>query len=214
MGFFKALAGLILIFLYHLPKWLYLQLQLSYLMIFHKSKNLTADPKEHLKRAEELLKKKDNSLILYAALEIRFATERMVDSQLQFSEEVSENTLKKYDPVKKKKAMTKIDLESDYEQEIYLTNRENGDKIKWGMYKPLELEEIRKIRDRLGDLLHPKVGLNLGIPNDPWYVETKLFLNKSLKYLKDNLIDNNYYFAYKNMDHFEFIKTKKKSGIS
>jgi|WetSurMetagenome_2_1015567.scaffolds.fasta_scaffold29246_2 hypothetical protein len=214
MGILKALAGLFLIFFYHIPKWLFLKLQLSYLKAFHKEKNLTADPKEHLKRAEELLKKNDNSLILYAALEIRFATERMVDSQLQFSEEASKNTLKKYDPVKKKKAMTKIDSESDCEHEIYFTNKETGDKIKWGMYKPLELEEIRKIRDKMGDLLHPKVGLNLGIPNDTWYVETKGFLNKSLKYLRENLIDNNYYFAYKNVDQFELIKTEREDSTS
>jgi hypothetical protein len=208
MGVFKALAGLFLIFFYHIPKWLYLRLQLSYLKAFHKEKNLTADPKEHIKRAEALLNKNDNSLILYAALELRFAAERMVDSQLQFADEVSKNTLKKYDPVKKKKAMTRIDADSDFEQEIYFTSKETGEIIKWRMYKPLELNKIKKIRDKLGDLLHPKVGLNLGISDDPWYVDTKQFLKTTLKYLKDNLKDNNYYFAYRNMEQFEFIKKK------
>ncbi len=206
MKFFRAFIGFILIFIYHIPRLLLQFLQISYSFVFNKHENLTADPKEHLKRANDLLKKKKNSLLLYAALEIRFAAERMIDNQLAFAEKVSKKTLKKYDPVKKRKAMTVIDPNSDNPQKILLLDRETGEKILWGIYKPIELEKLKEIRNKLGDLLHPKVGLKLGNSNDPWYIETRRFLKESAEYLSDKLANNEYYFAYKNLNNFELIK--------
>lgn len=73
---------------------------LSYAAIFNKQENLTADPNEHLKRAKKLLRKNKNSLLLYAALEIRFALERMIQRELIFAEKVSKRALKEYSPIK------------------------------------------------------------------------------------------------------------------
>jgi len=101
MTFLKAIVGLILILIVHIPRLIYHALLPSYAFVFNNQQNLTADPKEHLSRARKLLAKRHNSLLLYAALEIRFALERMVDSQLMFAEKISSATLKKYDPVKR-----------------------------------------------------------------------------------------------------------------
>ena len=86
--FLKLIVGFALVFLVHIPKLLYHGLLVSYITVFNKNQNLTADPKEHLKRAKKLLKKNQNFLLLYAALELRFALERMVHNQLLFAEEV------------------------------------------------------------------------------------------------------------------------------
>jgi len=209
MKFIRAFIGFILILIYHIPRLLFQFLQISYSDVFNRHENLTADPKEHIKRANNLLKKKKNSLLLYAALEIRFAAERIIDNQLAFAETVSKKTLKKYDPAKKRKAMTAIDPNSDHPHKILLINKETGEKFDWGTYKPIELEKIKEIRNKLGDLLHPKVGSKLGISNDPWYIETRRFLKESTEYLSDKLANNEYYFAYKNLNNFELIKLEE-----
>ena len=98
---FKLIIGLILIFIVHIPKLIYHALLLSYAAVFNKQENLTADPKKHLKRAKKLLRKNNNSLLLYAAVEIRFALERMVHNQLIFAEDVSKRMMNEYDPSKK-----------------------------------------------------------------------------------------------------------------
>ncbi|MBL8027776.1 MAG: hypothetical protein JNL74_15240, partial [Fibrobacteres bacterium] len=102
----RLIVGLMLILFVHLPRLFCLLLLNSYYLVINYRENLTADPKEHLKRAKKLLKKKRmNSLLLYAALEIRFALERMVDAQLLFADNASNKMLKEYDPVKKKSYM-------------------------------------------------------------------------------------------------------------
>jgi len=51
-------------------------------------------------RLAVLLRNNKNFILCYAAMEIRFAVERMVENQLALSSKVSANTLKKNDPVK------------------------------------------------------------------------------------------------------------------
>lgn len=203
---FKASAGFILLFLVHLPKLIYKLLLLSYSSIFNNTKNLTANPKEHLKRAKELLNKNQNSLLLYAALEIRFALERMVHNQLIFADQVSKRMLDEYDPSKKRKNMTRIDKNSNFPHKIILIDRVTGERYEWGEYWPIDQEKVNKIKGRLGDLLHPKDGLKLGISNDPWYKETRAFLEESYEYLFKLTQQNKYYFAYKGLDNFKLIK--------
>jgi hypothetical protein len=202
----KALTGLILIFVVHIPKLIYQSLLLSYALVFNNQQNLTADPKEHLSRARKLLAKRQNSLLLYAALEIRFALERIVDNQLMFAEKVSASTLKKYDPVKKRKAMTALDPNSDYSHRIYLVNMQTNERFEWAKYKPLNLEKVSSIKGRLGDLLHSKVGLRLGVSDDPWYIETRAFLIDAEMHLSDNLKDNDNFFFYSKADAFEVVR--------
>jgi hypothetical protein len=100
IDFLKAITGLILVFIYHIPSWIYQLLLISYALVFNRIENLTADPKEHLKRVKKLLRR-DNAHILYAALEIRFSLERITQRELIFSENVTNRSLKEYQPVKK-----------------------------------------------------------------------------------------------------------------
>lgn len=99
-GCLKAAAGLALMFLVHLPRGVYFLLTLSYSAVFKDSgRLLTASPKEHLRRASLLLKK-DNSHLLYAALELRFALERMVQHELILAEKATERSIQEADPIK------------------------------------------------------------------------------------------------------------------
>lgn len=206
MNLFKAIIGIVLVFLYHIPRLIYHLLLLSYAFVFNNQENLTADPNEHLKRAKNLLSKNRNSLLLYAALEIRFALERMTQRELIFAEKVSAKALKEYDPVKKRKTLSRLDKDADYLHKIYFINKETGEKLEWAEYRPLDLQKVNKIHGKLGDLLHPKEGLNLGISNDKWYQDTRNFLTESMEYLSNILKDNNPYFAYAHLDQFELVK--------
>ena len=206
MKILRAIIGIILVFAYHLPKLIWNLAMLSYYSVFGRQDNLTANPKEHLRRAENLLNKNRNSLLLYAALEIRLAAERIIENQLMFSEKVSMNAIKKSDPVKHTQIMEKIDPDSLKEHEIRFTIKETGETIHWGNYKPVELARIKEIKNRLGDLLHAKKGIRFGIAADPWYKETREWLRESLIYLKERVKDNNYYFSLKNVENFELIK--------
>lgn len=181
-------------------------LKLPYYYIFKNTDTLTANPKEHLKRARKLLKKNKNSLLLYAALEIRFALERIVQMEAIFCETISKRYLDEYDPSKKRKALSKIDDNINYSHKIYLINKQTGEKMQIGQYKPIDQYKIDEIKGKLGDLLHPKDGLNLGIANDIWYKNTKTFLQEANAYLLDIIKDNRPYFAYSNMGQFELIK--------
>ena len=166
---FKALIGLFLVFLYYIPKLIYQALLVSYAYVFKNEENLTANPIEHIKRAKKLLKKNKNSLLLYAALEVRFGLERMVQRELLFAEKATKKMLKEYDPVKKRKNLTRLDENVDFPHKIYLVNQKTGEKFEWGKYRPMDKNKVSEIKGKLGDLLHPKEGLLLGISNDPWY---------------------------------------------
>jgi hypothetical protein len=181
-------------------------MEISYSFVFNNHPNLTANPKEHLKRAMKMLNKKQNSLLLYIAVEIRFALERMVQQQLLFTENVSKRMLDEYNPVKKQSNIRKLEPDSEFAHNIYLVNKETNEKILWSEYKPLNSEKIKYFQGRLGDLLHPKDGLPLGISKDKWYLETREFLLSAHKYLTENLKDNYSFFAFKGMNNFEFEK--------
>ena len=181
-------------------------MEISYSYVFNNPSNLTANPKEHLKRAIKMLNKKQNSLLLYVAVEIRFALERMVQQQLILTESVSKRMLDEYNPVKKQSNILKLEPDSEFAHNIYFVNKETKDKILWSQYKPLNPEKIKNFQGRLGDLLHPKDGLSLGISNDKWYLETRKFLLSAHKYLNENLKDNYSFFAYKGVSNFEFEK--------
>ncbi len=171
-----------------------------------QSRLLTADPNEHLSRAGILLGKNDNSLLQYAALEMRLAVERIVHNQLTLSEEHSKNDKKKNDPKRKKLIMNQIDPESDNDYEIYFTDSTTGKKVYWGEYKNIPESKIKSIEGRLGNLLHMKLGLNLGIENDPWYFKTRRFLEVTHSFLSERIKNSQYYFCFKETPNFELIK--------
>lgn len=202
----KAVIGLALVFIYHLPRRIYLVLLVSYAYVFNNSPNLTADPKEHLNRAMRLLRGRHNSDLLYAALELRFALERMVDHELLLSENATRRMLDEYDPGKKLKNIHRIDRSAAHPYEIYLINRKTGDRVRWGDYKPLDPVRVSEMKGKLGDLLHPKRGLLLGIGDDPWYSRTRSFLTDTADYLRERHAGNSPFFAFVGVDHFEMVR--------
>jgi hypothetical protein len=167
---------------------------------------LTADPAEHLKRARKILRRGRLSEILYAAIEVRFALERIAQRELIFAEAASNRMLQEHDPVKKVTNLQRLAPDAAFTHEIWFVNKETGQRIKWAEYKPLDKARISGIQGRLGDLLHPKEGLLLGLPNDLWYRNTKAFLEDSLAYLSKVYKDNSPFFSYEGLAQFEMIR--------
>lgn len=180
----------------------------SYAYVFNRHDNLTASPKEHINRARKLLRGQ-NSQLLYAALELQFAIERMAQWELIFSAKASERVLDDPNPVKKVKALHLINQETAYEQKIYIINKATGARLEWGRYKPLDKVRTVYIQGRLGDLLHPKDGLPLGIWNDPWYNQTRTFLLESLDYLSNVVKDNTPFFSVSDLSNFEMVRVEE-----
>lgn len=75
----------------------------------------------------------------------------------------------------------------------------------------MDEERVRQIQGKLGDLLHPKVGLRLGISNDPWYTETREFLSASIDYLSTVLMNNTPFFAFEGLDFIEMVKIENET---
>lgn len=171
-----------------------------------KSKLLTADPVEHIRRAKLLLDLKNDALLLYAALELRLAIERIIHNQYSLSSEQTKSAKNKKDPKRKKLIMNKIDPESDHDYKIYFIDPKNGSKINLGIYKNIPESMVKTIEGRLGNLLHMHLGLKLGVANDPWYSETRTFLKDTSDYLYERITDSQYYFSFKDIDNFIFEK--------
>ena len=195
--------GLVLVLIVHLPRFAWLLLELSYAVVFNNRPNLTADTAEHLKRARKLLRKRKNSLLLYAALELRFALERMTHAEVAWTSKISRRVVDDPDPIKRLKAQRRADPAAAHPHRIYLINRQTGERIDWGEHKPLDMDRIRTIQGRLGDLLHPKQGLMLGIHDDPWYVDTRAFLSETHQYLATVYKGNKPFFMYRDAEGFE-----------
>lgn len=206
--FAKAVVGLLLIFVVHVPRLIFRALLVSYAAVFTNRPTLTANTEEHIKRARKILSRGHLSELLYAALELRFALERMAQRDLIFVELASNRMLKEYDPVKKVANLHRLAPDAAFVNEIYLVNKATGERFKWAKYKPLDKPRVAAIQGRLGDLLHPKEGLLLGIPGDPWYVETKQFLSEALDYLSGVYKDNAPFFAYEGLAQFEMVKVE------
>jgi hypothetical protein len=204
----RAIIGIVLVFIVHIPRLLFTLLQLSYAAVFANTPTLTADPKEHLARARKMLRRGKLSELLYAALEIRFALERMTRRELVFAEMASKRMLKQYEPAKHVSNLHRLAPESAFGHNVYLLNKATGQKFKLAQYKPLDQARVAEIQGRLGDLLHPKEGLLLGVPKDPWYSNTRRFLEDSLHYLSDVYSDNSPFFAYQGLDQFEMVRVE------
>jgi len=119
------------------------------------------------------------------------ATQRMVDE---------------HDPVKKTKNLRRLSGEASHAQQIFLINKATGERVSCGQYKPLDLTKVKEIQGRLGDLLHPKRGLGLGLPNDPWYEQTRDFLVETHAYLYEASKANTPFFAFEGLDHIEMVR--------
>lgn len=208
---FRAFLGLILVSIYHIPRLVYHLCLASYAYVFNNRPTLTANPAEHIARARRILKRGHLSELLYAAVELRFALERMAQKDLILASMASNKMIDQYDPVKKLSNLHTINPNSAYGHEIYIVNKATGERFLWGNYKPLDKTRVRSIQGRLGDLLHPKDGLSLGIPDDPWYIDTKKFLIESLNYLQSICKDNTSFFTFEGVEHIEMVKIPNKN---
>jgi hypothetical protein len=209
--FAKAVVGLLLIFVVHLPRLAYLGLLWSFAAVFNNRPTLTADPAEHLKRARKILRRGRLSELLYAALELRFALERMTQLDLIFADLATNRMLDDPSPVRKLASLHQIAPEATAAHDFLLVDKTTGERHKMGEYKPLDKARVSQIQGRLGDLLHPKEGLMLGVPDDPWYVETRRFLNETLEYLGKVHRDRSPFFTWDGVDAIEMVRTE--SGL-
>ena len=205
-NFFKGFIGLLLVFVFHLPRLIYQLLLLSYAYVFNRHENLTADPNEHLKRAKKLLRGQ-NSQLLYAGLEVRFAIERMTQRELIFAKKATSRSLKEHSPVKKVKSLRRLDPETEFPHKIIFVDDTKGIKFDWGNYKPLDTKKVTGIQGRLGDLLHPKDSLRLGVSNDQWYQDTRKFLAEAIEYLSQVVEDNSPFFALEGLEYIQKIRS-------
>ncbi len=99
--FSKAIIGFILMFIYHISRLICLLMQISCTYAFNNPRNLTAGPVEHVKRAKKLLRRGFNAGLLYAALELKFVSERMVQWELIMANMASNRMIEEHDAVKK-----------------------------------------------------------------------------------------------------------------
>lgn len=199
----RATIGLFLVFLYYLPRIVLRLLLKAYDGVFRIDHNLTANPKVHLERAKRLLERGQNSDLLYVGVEIRFAVERMTQAQIRFAENVSNRMLDDYSADRKRRFLSILDEGADYPHKIWWVNRATGERFLDGHYKPLSKNKVFEIQGKLGNLLHARDGLMLGMKNDPWYIEIRKFLWESYEYLWANLDGNKNYFACKSTPVYE-----------
>src|SRR5436189_270230 len=118
MNLVRALIGLVVAVVYHLPRVFFQLLLVSYHAAFNPQDTLTANPKEHLRRARKLLGANRNSQLLYAALELRFALERIADFELVMANEATQRMVDEPDPVKKTKNLRRLSPEASHAQQI------------------------------------------------------------------------------------------------
>lgn len=207
----RSIVGCALLPLYHLPRLVGLGLAWSYSYVFQRHENLTADPREHLRRARRLLKG-PNSVLLYAALELRLALERMADHEIRLAEGVSRKTLKDEDPTKHVAAAIGIAPESRYPQDIYIVDPHTGIRYPYGQYRPMDKAVVSRYDGKLGDLLHATYGLHLGVYNDPWYTSARQFLGEVCAWMDETLTDNESFFAYHGFDNVEMERRSAKAA--
>lgn len=116
---------------------------------------------------------------------------------------------KENDPRKKVSNLRRLDPNSALEHEIWAVNSQTGERYKLGNYKPLDQQRVKEIEGRLGNILHHKPGLLLGIPADGWYAETRAFLAESLEYLESVYSRNTPFFTFEGIDNVEMVPVER-----
>ncbi len=116
--------------------------------------------------------------------------------------------LKEHDPAKKLANLHRLAPQSAFNHKIYFVNKNTGERLDWAEYRPMDKVKVAEMKGRLGDILHPKDNLRLGVPNDPWYKETIRFLTDSLDYLSIMCKDNSIFFAYEGLEQFEMVRNE------
>jgi hypothetical protein len=169
--------------------------------------------KDHLESAEKMLSENKNYNLRYIALELRLALEALVYNEIfnEFPDNGKEEDSlyykffneknKKFFPLRKKiNGLQERDHSFNKSTDIFIEN------IFFGSFKTFEKETFIKIyHDLSRTFLHhmdlPKMcreGNYLGIPNNKWYDNNRLTLNRYLSYLK-LYKDNQSYFLYRDI---------------
>lgn len=202
----KAFGGLVLVFVFHIPKIIFVALQLSFTKVFNNPSYMTADVGEHLRRSRKLLKRGLNSELPYAAIELRFAVERMVQHDTWLAQEISMRIKKNPDPVKQLKTMQTLNENSKYPHDLIWQNEETGEQMKWGEYKPLNLDRINEIKGKLGDMLHPGTGPRTGFAGRDWADRMRSFLLESIDYIDSVYKKRTPFFLYQDIEHIQLVR--------
>ena len=167
---------------------------------------LTASPLEHIARARAILRSCRLSQILYAALELRLALERITQLELIMADESTSRMLDEYQPGKKVASLRQLAPASAVPHDIEIRHAVTGEWSKIGEYRPLDQRRVNEVYGRLGDLLHAKDGLMLGIPaREPWYRQTYEFLVETADFLEASYKDNDQFFSYEGLDHIRMV---------
>ena len=167
---------------------------------------LTASPLEHIKRARQILDRGNLSELLYAALELRFALERITQLELIFADDASKKMLDDYSASKKVLHLRRLAPESEFPHDIEMRHAVTGEWSKIGEYRPIDQRRVAGAYGRLGDLLHAKDALALGMPETPWYRETYEFLAETCDFLRQAYEDNDQFYAYQGLDHIRMVR--------
>lgn len=167
---------------------------------------LTASPREHVQRARKILERGRLSELLYAALELRFALERITQLELIFADDASNNMLKDYTASKKVLNLRQLAPASAFPHDIEMRHAVTGEWSKIAEYRPIDYQRVAWIYGRLGDLLHAKDDLMLGMPDTPWYRDTYEFLLETCDFLSEAYEDNTQFFAYEGLDHIRMVR--------
>lgn len=133
------------------------------------------------------------------------ALERMTQLDLIFADQASNRMLAEPSPLKKIASLHRLAPEAAAPHDFFFVNKTSGERVKLDEYRPLDKQWVSVIHGRLGDLLHPKDGLNLGVPGDPWYTETRRFLEQSLEYLESVNAGHTPFFAWDGVDGIEAV---------
>jgi len=171
-----------------------------------RSGETTANPREHIQRARRILARGSLSELLYAALELRFALERITQLELIFADEASNRMLKDYTASKKVLNLRQLAPDSAFPHDIEMRHAVTGEWNKIAEYRPIDYQRVAWVYGRLGDLLHAKDDLMLGMPEAPWYRDTYEFLLETCDFLSDAYEDNTQFFTYEGLDHIRMVR--------
>jgi hypothetical protein len=170
---------------------------------------LTSSPLEHIARARALLRGGRLSQVLYAALELRFALERITQLELIMADSATNGMLDQYQADKKVGSLRRLAPDSAMPHDIEIRDAVTGEWSKVGQYRPLDQRRVSEVYGRLGGLLHAKDGLMLGVPDrEPWYRQTYEFLCETADFLEEAYRGNDQFFAYEGLDHVRLVPSE------
>lgn len=118
------------------------------------------DKSSCLQRAKEMLKSRNDSLLRYVCLELRFCMEAITYGKLKtYSKRLPADVLAKWQPPQAVKALLEFEPDADQSFELRISPESSpgvptGEWFSLGSHKSLKLGWLRKHYNKLGNLLH------------------------------------------------------------